>query len=156
MRPTLQPIAGASGMTAAPPQQRVQWDWGREHGRPSSVRWCWEPCQRLVDPSDPPTPPASTEFDGTGKALTECQDISCLSTSLLVKQPEEFTTTSVTNNEKGTTTTADSEGSAAVSHTISHLFLLVTRASAAAVVTGAAWNKWCALNINEGKSKLPL
>ncbi|PWV21217.1 hypothetical protein C3747_3g778 [Trypanosoma cruzi] len=60
---------------------------GREHGRPISIRWCWKPCQRLADPSDPPTPPASTEIDGTGKALTECQDTSCLLTSLLVKQP---------------------------------------------------------------------
>ncbi|RNC38668.1 putative trans-sialidase, partial [Trypanosoma cruzi] len=46
------------------------------------------------------TPAASTEIDGTGKALTECQDTSCLSTSFAAKQPEVFTTTSFTKNEK--------------------------------------------------------
>ncbi|RNC33062.1 hypothetical protein TcCL_Unassigned04272, partial [Trypanosoma cruzi] len=46
-----QPIAGASGMTAAPPQQLVQWDWGREHSRTSSIGWCWQPCQHPADSS---------------------------------------------------------------------------------------------------------
>ncbi|RNC33485.1 hypothetical protein TcCL_Unassigned03813, partial [Trypanosoma cruzi] len=128
-----QPIAGASGMTAAPPQQLVQWNWGREHGRTSSIGWCWQPCQRLADPSDLPTPQASTETDGTGKASTDCQDTSCLSTSLSVKKPEEFTTTSFTSNEKGTTTIADSDSSTAVFYTPPPLFcVLFSRLRAAA------------------------
>ncbi|KAF8299466.1 hypothetical protein TcYC6_0065360 [Trypanosoma cruzi] len=105
----------------------------------------------------PTTPPASTEIDGTGKALTECQDISCLPTSLSVKQQEQLTTTSVTNNEKGRATTADSEGSAAVFHTTSHpLRLIVTYACSSCCDGGYVCMKWCALNMNEGQKATEL
>ncbi|RNF00840.1 hypothetical protein TcG_12010 [Trypanosoma cruzi] len=38
-------------------------------------------------PQRPTTPPASTEIDGTGKALTECHGTSSLLTSFAAKQP---------------------------------------------------------------------
>ncbi|RNC53865.1 trans-sialidase [Trypanosoma cruzi] len=104
--------------------------------------------------SVPPTPAASRETDGTGKALTECQDTSCFFTSLPVKQPEEFTTTSVTNNDKGTATTADSDSSTAVFYTTSHPLCLIVTYACCCCSGSQACMKWCALNMKEGQTQL--
>ncbi|KAF8304238.1 hypothetical protein TcYC6_0039560 [Trypanosoma cruzi] len=134
MRPTPQPIAGASGMTAAPPPAAGAVGLGTRTQQTKFSQMVLAALSASRLPQRPTTPPASTEIDGTGEASTECQDTSCLSTSLSVKQPEEFTTTSVTNNDKGTTTTADSDSSTEVSHTTSHLLRLIFSYAAAAAM----------------------
>ncbi|ESS64442.1 hypothetical protein TCDM_07501 [Trypanosoma cruzi Dm28c] len=102
------------------------------------------------------TPPASKEIDGTGKALTECQDTSCFSSSLLVKQPDELTTTLLTNDDKGTTTTADSDSPNAVFHTTSHLLHLIVSYACCCCCfdSGYVCMKWCPLNMHEGQRQL--
>ncbi|RNC54571.1 putative trans-sialidase [Trypanosoma cruzi] len=142
MRPTPQPIAGASCMTAAPPLAAGAEGLGTRTQQTKFSQMVLAALSASRLPQRPTTPPASTEIDGTGKALTECQDTNCLSTSLLVKQPEELTTTSFTNNEKVTvTTTADSDSSTAVFYTTSHLLHLIVTyacAAAAAMASGPA------------------
>ncbi|RNC53960.1 putative trans-sialidase [Trypanosoma cruzi] len=140
MRPTPQPIAGASGMTAAPPPAAGAAGLGTRTRQTKLSQMVLEALSASRLPQRPTTPPASTGIDGTGKALTECQDTSCLPTSLSFKQQEQLTTTSFTNNEKGTTTTADSDSSTAVFYTTSHFLhlVVVACAAAAAVASGPA------------------
>ncbi|EKG02305.1 trans-sialidase, putative [Trypanosoma cruzi] len=154
MRPTPQPIAGASGMNAAPPPAAGAVGLGKRTWQTKFSQMVLAALSASRRSQRPTTPPASTGIDGTGKALTECQDTSCLSTSLLVKQPEELTTTSVTNNEKGTTTTADSDSTTAVSHNNSHLLHLIVSYACRCCDGGCACMKWCALNMNEGQRQL--
>ncbi|ESS61501.1 hypothetical protein TCDM_10906 [Trypanosoma cruzi Dm28c] len=155
MRPAPQPIAGASGMTAAPPPAAGAVGLGTRSQQTKFSQMVLEALSAFRLTQRPTHTTSEHRNRRAGEESNDCQGNNCLLTSLPVKQPEELTTTSVTNNDERRTTTADSDSSTAVFYTTSHpLRIIVSYACCCCFGSGYVCMKWCVLNINEGRREL--